>query len=131
MCSLRPPPSREPKRSGTTAAAEGKTARLTGLRENVITGKLTRPGRGLKRSRRIEIEPAEPMPRAMDAVGLLDQDDIAAELGLADGEGLGDFGSAFNEDLAALDEIGAGGRETGFAEELADLDVPSDGDRES
>ena len=62
----------------------------------------------------------------MDAVGLLDQDDIAAELGLGDGEGLGEFGSAFNEDLAALDEIGAGSRETGFAEELADLDVPGD-----
>jgi DNA-directed RNA polymerase subunit beta' len=64
----------------------------------------------------------------MDAVGLLDQDDIAAELGLGDGDGLSDFGSAFNDDLAALDEIGAGGGggDTGFAEELADLDVPAD-----
>ena len=34
---------------------------------------------------------------------------------------------AFNEDIAALDEIGAGGGgDTGFAEELADLDVPQD-----
>jgi DNA-directed RNA polymerase subunit beta' len=66
----------------------------------------------------------------MDAVGLLDQDDIAAELGLGDGEGLGDFGTAFNEDIAALDEIGAGGGgDTGFAEELADLDVPVDDER--
>jgi DNA-directed RNA polymerase subunit beta' len=110
----------------TDAALEGKVDRLNGLKENVIIGKLIPAATGLKRYRRIEIEPAEPLPRAMDAVGLLDQDDIAAELGLADGEGLGEFGSAFNEDLAALDEIGAGGRETGFAEELADLDVPSD-----
>jgi DNA-directed RNA polymerase subunit beta' len=69
----------------------------------------------------------------MDAVGLLDQDDIAAELGLSDGDGLSDFGSAFNEDLAALDEIGAGGGgggDTGFAEELADLDVPADDNRD-
>ena len=76
----------------------------------MIIGKLIPAATGLKRYRRIEIEPAEPLPRAMDAVGLLDQDDIAAELGLGDGEGLSEFGSAFNEDLAALDEIGAGGR---------------------
>jgi DNA-directed RNA polymerase subunit beta' len=113
----------------TDAALEGKVDRLNGLKENVIIGKLIPAATGLKRYRRIEIEPSEPLPRAMDAVGLLDQDDIAAELGLGDGEGLSEFGSAFNEDLAALDEIGAGGRETGFAEELADLDVPSDGDK--
>jgi DNA-directed RNA polymerase subunit beta' len=111
----------------TDAALEGKVDRLNGLKENVIIGKLIPAATGLKRYRRIEIEPSEPLPRAMDAVGLLDQDDIAAELGLGDGEGLGDFGTAFNEDLAALDEIGAGGRETGFAEELADLDVPAEG----
>jgi DNA-directed RNA polymerase subunit beta' len=111
----------------TDAALEGKIDRLNGLKENVIIGKLIPAATGLKRYRRIEIEPAEPLPRAMDAVGLLDQDDIAAELGLGDGDGLSDFGSAFNEDLAALDEIGAGGGgggDTGFAEELADLDVP-------
>jgi DNA-directed RNA polymerase subunit beta' len=115
----------------TDAALEGKVDRLNGLKENVIIGKLIPAATGLKRYRRIEIEPSEPLPRAMDAVGLLDQDDIAAELGLSDGEGLGDFGPAFNEDLAALDEIGAGSRETGFAEELADLDVPSDSNTES
>jgi len=114
----------------TDAALEGRIDRLNGLKENVIIGKLIPAATGLKRYRRIEIEPAEPLPRAMDAVGLLDQDDIAAELGLADGEGLGEFGSAFNEDLAALDDIGAGGGDPGFAEELADLDVPpSDDDR--
>jgi DNA-directed RNA polymerase subunit beta' len=110
----------------TDAALEGKIDRLNGLKENVIIGKLIPAATGLKRYRRIEIEPAEPMPRAMDAVGLLDQDDIAAELGLGDGDGLSDFGSAFSEDIATLDEIGAGGGETGFAEELADLDVPQD-----
>ncbi|MEA2128621.1 MAG: DNA-directed polymerase subunit beta, partial [Solirubrobacteraceae bacterium] len=49
-----------------------------------------------------------------------------AELGLGDGDGLGGFGSAFNEDIASLEEIGGGGADTGFAEELADLDVPEE-----
>ena len=48
----------------------------------------------------------------MDDVGLLDQDEIAAELGLGDGDGLGGFGSAFNEDIASLEDIGAGGDAT-------------------
>jgi DNA-directed RNA polymerase subunit beta' len=116
----------------TDAALEGKIDRLNGLKENVIIGKLIPAATGLKRYRRIEIEPAEPLPRAMDAVGLLDHDDIAAELGLGDGDGLSDFSSAFSEDIAALDEIGAGagGGDTGFAEELADLDVPADSGRD-
>jgi DNA-directed RNA polymerase subunit beta' len=110
----------------TDAALEGKIDRLNGLKENVIIGKLIPAATGLKRYRRIEIEPAEPLPRAMDAVGLLDQDDIAAELGLAEGEqAFGGFADEFTSDLAALDEIGAGGAgDPGFAEELADLDVP-------
>ena len=41
-------------------------------------------------------------------------------------DGLGGFGSAFDEDLANLEEIGAGGGDPGFAEELAELDVPDD-----
>ncbi len=36
----------------------------------------------------------------MDDVGLLDQDEIAAELGLGDGDALGGFGAAFDDDLA-------------------------------
>ena len=58
----------------------------------MIIGKLIPAATGLKRYRRIEIEPAEPLPRAMDDVGLLDSDEIAAELGLGDGDGLGGFG---------------------------------------
>jgi DNA-directed RNA polymerase subunit beta' len=110
----------------TDAALEGKKDTLNGLKENVIIGKLIPAATGLKRYRRIEIEPAEPLPRAVDEVGLLDQDEIAAELGLGDGDGLGGFGSAFDEDLASLEEIGAGGADPGFAEELAELDVPDD-----
>jgi DNA-directed RNA polymerase subunit beta' len=109
----------------TDAALEGKTDRLNGLKENVIIGKLIPAATGLKRYRRIEIEPSEPLPRALDDVGLLDQDEIAAELGLGDGDG---FGRSFDEDISALQDIGAGGGDPGFAEELADLDVP-DGDR--
>jgi DNA-directed RNA polymerase subunit beta' len=112
----------------TDAALEGKKDTLNGLKENVIIGKLIPAATGLKRYRRIEIEPAEPLPRAIDDVGLLDQDEIAAELGLGDGEGLGGFGSAFTDDIASLEEIGAGGGDPGFAEELADLDVPDTSD---
>jgi DNA-directed RNA polymerase subunit beta' len=94
----------------------------------VIIGKLIPAATGLKRYRRIEIEPAEPLPRAIDDVGLLDQDELAAELGLGDGEGIQGFGSSFESDLEALEEIGAGdgGSSEGFAEELASLDVPDE-----
>ncbi len=70
----------------TDAALEGKIDRLNGLKENVIIGKLIPAATGLKRYRRIEIEPSEPLPRGIDEVGLLDHDDLAAELGLTDGE---------------------------------------------
>jgi DNA-directed RNA polymerase subunit beta' len=111
----------------TDAALEGKIDRLAGLKENVIIGKLIPAATGLKRYRRIEIEPSEPLPRA-DEVGLLDSDDIAAELGL-NGEGLGGFGFD-DQELASLGEISSGGSaDPGFAEELADLDVPTDDDR--
>ena len=70
----------------TDAALEGKIDRLNGLKENVIIGKLIPAATGLKRYRRIEIEPSEPLPRAIDDVGLLDQDEIAAELGLSGAE---------------------------------------------
>ena len=72
----------------TDAALEGKVDRLAGLKENVIIGKLIPAATGLKRYRTIEIEPAEPLPRGIDDVGLLEGDELAAELGLDDGEGL-------------------------------------------
>jgi DNA-directed RNA polymerase subunit beta' len=112
----------------TDAALEGKIDRLNGLKENVIIGKLIPAATGLKRYRRIEIEPAEPLPRGMDDVGLLDHDELAAELGLTDGEALQGFGpSGIEADLADLEQIGNGGGSHGFAEELAELDVPEDG----
>jgi DNA-directed RNA polymerase subunit beta' len=111
----------------TDAALEGKIDRLNGLKENVIIGKLIPAATGLKRYRRIEIEPSEPLPRAMDDVGLLNQDELAAELGLDGGESLQGFGASFESDLEALSEIGAGDDNgEGFAEELASLDVPED-----
>ena len=109
----------------TDAALEGKIDRLNGLKENVIIGKLIPAATGLKRYRRIEIEPSEPLPRAIDDVGLLDQDEIAAELGLSGGEALGGgYGQEFDADLASLEKIGAGGTDPGFVEELAELEVP-------
>jgi DNA-directed RNA polymerase subunit beta' len=109
----------------TDAALEGKTDRLNGLKENVIIGKLIPAATGLKRYRRIEIEPSEPLPRAIDDVGLLDQDEIAAELGLSGGEGLnGGYGQEFDADLASLEKIGAGNTDPGFVEELAYLELP-------
>ncbi len=108
----------------TDAALEGKIDRLNGLKENVIIGKLIPAATGLKRYRRIEIEPAEPLPRGMDDVGLLDHDELAAELGLTDGEGLQGFGTGLEADLADLEAIGGNGSGHGFAEELAELDVP-------
>jgi DNA-directed RNA polymerase subunit beta' len=111
----------------TDAALEGKTDRLNGLKENVIIGKLIPAATGLKRYRRIEIEPSEPLPRAIDDVGLLDQDEIAAELGLSGGEGFGGgYGQEFDADLASLEKIGAGDSDPGFVEELAELEVPEE-----
>jgi DNA-directed RNA polymerase subunit beta' len=113
----------------TDAALEGKIDRLNGLKENVIIGKLIPAATGLKRYRRIEIEPAEPLPRGMDDVGLLDHDELAAELGLTDGESLTGFAGGLEPDLSDLEEIG-NGSSLGFAEGLADLDLPID-DRHS
>jgi DNA-directed RNA polymerase subunit beta' len=109
----------------TDAALEGKIDRLSGLKENVIIGKLIPAATGLKRYRTIEIEPAEPLPRGIDDVGLLEGDDLAAELGLDEGEGLQGFGPAF--DTSELDEINAGFGSAGgsFDDIGSDLDAPS------
>ena len=112
----------------TDAALEGKIDRLAGLKENVIIGKLIPAATGLKRYRTIEIEPAEPLPRGIDDVSLLEGDELAAELGLDDGEGLGAFGPGF--DTAELEEIGSGfgGGTTGggFDDIGGELDTPDD-----
>jgi DNA-directed RNA polymerase subunit beta' len=102
----------------TDAALEGKTDRLLGLKENVIIGKLIPAATGLRRYRRLEIEPAEPLPRPTpEEIGLLDESELAAELGLT-GDGLEGFG------------FGNGGDGTAFGDELADLATPplDDGD---
>jgi DNA-directed RNA polymerase subunit beta' len=94
----------------TDAALEGKTDRLLGLKENVIIGKLIPAATGLKRYRTLEIEPAEPIARPTpEEIGLLDESELAAELGLTgDGElegfsfGNGDGDMSFGEELADL-----------------------------
>ncbi|MEX0992503.1 MAG: DNA-directed RNA polymerase subunit beta' [Solirubrobacterales bacterium] len=73
----------------TDAALEGKIDRLLGLKENVIIGKLIPAATGLRHYRTVEIEPTEPVVRPTpEEIGLLDEEQLAAELGLADGEGL-------------------------------------------
>ena len=77
----------------TDAALEGKTDRLLGLKENVIIGKLIPAATGLKRYRRLEIEPTEPIRRhTPDEIGLLDEGELAAELGLTEAGEIEGFG---------------------------------------
>ena len=64
----------------TDAALEGKRDRLVGLKENVIIGKLIPAATGLRHYRTLEIEPVEPAQRPDE--DLLDDDELAAELGL-------------------------------------------------
>jgi DNA-directed RNA polymerase subunit beta' len=105
----------------TDAALEGKTDRLLGLKENVIIGKLIPAATGLRRYRRLEIEPTEPIRRhTPEEIGLLDESELAAELGLGDSgeiEGFG-FGGDGGEgaeafgDLADLPAEGGDGSES-------------------
>jgi DNA-directed RNA polymerase subunit beta' len=108
----------------TDAALEGKKDTLHGLKENVIIGKLIPAATGLKRYRRIEIEPTEPLPRAIDDIGLLDEHEIAAELGLD--PGLGTYSTAIEEDLASFEQIAPGGVDYGFADEIAAIELPGE-----
>jgi DNA-directed RNA polymerase subunit beta' len=102
----------------TDAALEGKRDRLVGLKENVIIGKLIPAATGLKHYRTLEIEPVEPaQPPDED---LLDEEELAAELGLSeDGEEVADlegFGPSFAEELEELAteiETGEGGESSG------------------
>ncbi len=90
----------------TDAALEGKTDRLLGLKENVIIGKLIPAATGLRHYRRVQIEPTEPVSRpSAEEMQLLDQSQLAAELGLMDenelaGFGFGNGGSQELPDLA-------------------------------
>jgi DNA-directed RNA polymerase subunit beta' len=88
----------------TDAALEGKRDKLVGLKENVIIGKLIPAATGLKHYRTLEIEPVEPAQRPEE--DLLDEDELAAELGLGDdGETAADlegFGPSFAEELEEL-----------------------------
>ena len=108
----------------TDAALEGKTDRLAGLKENVIIGKLIPAATGLKHYRRLEIEPTEPIRRhSPEEIGLLDEGELAAELGLTeDGElegfGFGDGGNGSDGgdfgDLADLPAEGGDDKSSGF-----------------
>jgi DNA-directed RNA polymerase subunit beta' len=102
----------------TDAALEGKTDRLVGLKENVIIGKLIPAATGLKHYRRLEIEPTEPIRRPADEFGLLDEGDLAAELGISEDGELEGFGFG--------DTGGNGDGAGGLGEELADLPAAED-----
>ena len=91
----------------------------------MIIGKLIPAATGLKRYRRIEIEPTEPLPRGIDEVGLLDHDDLAAELGLSTASHWAVFGG-LQADLSDLEEIGNVDSSFGFADEFADLGLPTE-----
>ena len=97
----------------TDAALEGKVDRLLGLKENVIIGKLIPAATGLKHYRTLEIEPTEPVERpSADEMGLLDEEQLAAELGLeAEGlEGLGaEISADFGDDFGADFDLAEGG----------------------
>jgi DNA-directed RNA polymerase subunit beta' len=104
----------------TDAALEGKTDRLLGLKENVIIGKLIPAATGLRRYRRLEIEPTEPIRRpAPEEIGLLDEGELAAELGLTESGDIEGF------------SLAGDGDGDGFGEELADLAPPPAADDDS
>jgi DNA-directed RNA polymerase subunit beta' len=88
----------------TDAALEGKRDRLVGLKENVIIGKLIPAATGLKHYRSLEIEPLEPAQRPEE--DLLDEEELAAELGLSeDGDEVTElegFGPSFADELEEL-----------------------------
>ncbi len=103
----------------TDAALEGKTDRLSGLKENVIIGKLIPAATGLKHYRRLEIEPTEPVRRhSPEELGLLDENDLAAELGLTEDGELEGFGFG--------GQTGGNGESGAFGDELAELPAEKD-----
>ena len=100
----------------TDAALEGKTDRLLGLKENVIIGKLIPAATGLRRYRRLEIEPTEPIRRhAPEELTMLEESEL---LGLTDSGDIEGFGFGGNGDDGGDGAFG----------DLADLPAPTDGD---
>jgi DNA-directed RNA polymerase subunit beta' len=86
----------------TDAALEGKRDRLVGLKENVIIGKLIPAATGLKHYRTLSVEPAIPIEPPSEE-GLLDEEELQAELGLDGGETpVEGFGPSFAEELEEL-----------------------------
>ena len=86
----------------TDAALEGKRDRLVGLKENVIIGKLIPAATGLKHYRTLAVEPAVAIEPPNED-GLLDEDELAAELGLNGEESkVESFGPSFAEELEEL-----------------------------
>ena len=104
----------------TDAALEGKTDRLLGLKENVIIGKLIPAATGLRRYRRLEIEPTEPI-RRHDAGGDRRCSTSRSSLPSSDSRPVRSRASA-----SATDGDGEGA----FGD-LADLPAPADGDGKS
>ena len=101
----------------TDAALEGKTDRLLGLKENVIIGKLIPAATGLRRYRRLEIEPTEPIRRhAPEELTMLEESELLGLTDSGDIEGFG-FGGGNGDD----------GGDGAFGD-LADLPAPTDGD---
>ena len=101
----------------TDAALEGKTDRLLGLKENVIIGKLIPAATGLRRYRRLEIEPTEPIRRhTPEELTMLEESEL---LGLTETGEIEGFG------------FGNGDDGEGAFGDLADLPAPGDGDGSS
>ena len=109
----------------TDAALEGKIDRLNGLKENVIIGKLIPAATGLKRYRTHRDRARQPLHRRSRRYRLLDEDELAAELGLGGRRrSQHELGPSFDQDHSSLEAISSGGDGGGLAEELASLDVP-------
>ncbi|MGE5281333.1 MAG: DNA-directed RNA polymerase subunit beta', partial [Chloroflexota bacterium] len=86
----------------TDAALEGKRDKLVGLKENVIIGKLIPAATGLKHYRTLAVEPTVPIEPPSEE-GLLDEEELAAELGLdGDETPVESFGPSFAEELEEL-----------------------------
>ena len=80
---------------------------MAGLKENVIIGKLIPAATGLRHYSTIEIEPAEDIPRqSPEDIDMIDQDELAAELGLTDGNGRGESVESLSESIGEVSDGG-------------------------